>query len=445
MKKNILIVALVIIMTNLTLSAFNGDWRGELSFGSQKLPLVFHFSKVENDDTHATLDSPLQGVKGLQTTMLFCDEDSVALEIKSIGASFSGKVSNKEIKGTFTQRGYSFPIVLMPEKSIYDRRPQTPREPFTYNTVDTIFVSGDGAVLAGTLTFPDNRASNTPMVVFVTGSGPQNRDEEMFDHRPFAVLADYLARNGVASFRYDDRGVSKSKGNFAMADIEDFKEDAKAAVRMLRGFDNIGKVGVLGHSEGGTIALMIASEGDVDFAVSLAGAIIKGKDMILAQNLRLLDQLSVSSQQKGDVITLITKVFDNVIEGKPYSEINVDEYVKTGNLNIPPIILGSIKQNLAASTGSYFRSLLSLDPSGWLENIKVPVLGINGTLDTQVASAVNLAELKKFVPEAQIREYAGLNHLFQHAITGEITEYEQIEETIAPEVLGDILRFVLSQ
>lgn len=425
--------------------ALDGAWRGELSVNSAKLPLVFNFSNDESGHALCTLDSPLQGVKDLATDVAFCDADSVSIQIKSIGASFTGKITGNVIAGTFAQSGLSFPLTLTPEQSVYDRRPQTPRAPYPYITTDTTFASADGTMLAATLTMPAWPRANVPAVVLVSGSGPQNRDEEIFEHRPFAVIADYLARNGIASLRYDDRGVAKSHGDYKTADIDTFKSDAGAAVKFLRKVYGVGKTGVIGHSEGGTIALMLAADGDVDYAISMAGAIVKGKDLILAQNLRSLNSIGMPQKQKDDAMLLISKVFDDIINGKDCADINIDEYVKADGLDIPAEIKESISKSIAMSAGTYFRKLLSLNPKEWLHKIKAPVMAINGTLDTQVLSGENLAALSKALPEAIVKEYQGLNHMFQHAKTGDITEYSQIAETISPEVLTDIAQFIKAQ
>lgn len=432
------------IASPLSILALTGTWRGELSLGVNKLPLVFHFSEEADGQSRCTIDSPMQGATGIPATVNYCDADSVSLEVKSIGASFAAKILGSEIKGTFSQRGYSFPLTLTPEQSIYERRPQTPRPPYPYTTTDTTFVSTDGTVLSGTITMPEEREEFTPAVVLVTGSGPQNRDEELFEHRPFAVIADYLARNGIASLRYDDRGVGESKGDFAKAGLDTFEADAEAAVNFLRGMGGKGKTGIIGHSEGGTIALKLASEGKVDFAVSLAGAFAKGKDLILAQNIRAIEKLNVSPKQKEDVTTLISEVFDDIIEGKNYSEIKIDDYITAGNLDIPPLFLTSLRRNLNATQGTYFRQLVSLDPSEWLGAVTVPVLAVNGMCDTQVDCAANLGALKRYLPSAETKQYDGLNHLFQHAVTGEVSEYAGIKETISAEVLNDIAAFIKS-
>lgn len=440
--RKILLTA-VTLLSLMTGNAFDGVWRGEISVGMSKLPLVFNFSEDWAGQTRCTMDSPMQGAKGIPTTVKYCKDDSLSLKINSIGATFSGRFSQKEISGTFTQRGQSFSLVLTPEKSLLERRPQTPCAPFPYKEIDTTFVSADGTVLAGTLTLPTDMKKNEPAVVFITGSGPQNRDEEVFEHRPFAVIADYLARNGVASLRYDDRGVEKSGGDFATTDFDVLKADALAAVGLLVGMSDIGKVGAIGHSEGGTIALSLAADRSVDYAVSLAGAIVKGKDIIISQNIHGIDKLGLSESQREDFLALLSAVLDDVIAGKNVSEINIDEYVATGNLGIDPSLLSILKQGLPAMCTPAYRKLLATDPSQWLGKIKVPVMALNGTLDSQVDSRANLQVMRKKVKKAKIKEYQGLNHLFQHAVTGEVSEYGEIEETISPEVMEDIIQFII--
>ncbi len=434
----------VTLLSSLSGVAFDGVWRGEVTVGASKLPLVFNFSEDWAGQTRCTMDSPMQGAKGIPTTVKYCKDDSLSIKINSIGATYSGRITrNKEINGIFTQRGQSFPLDLTPEKPLSERRPQTPTAPFPYKETDTTFVSADGVVLAGTLTLPADMKKKMPVVVFITGSGPQNRDEEVFDHRPFAVMADYLARNGIASLRYDDRGVGKSGGEFASADFDVLKSDAAAAVGLLKGMNGFGKVGAIGHSEGGTIALSLAADRSVDYAISLAGAIVKGKDIIISQNVHGIEKLGSTDSQKEDFITLLSAVLDDVIEGKDAHEIDIDEYVATGNINVDPSLISTLKQSVPVMCTPAYRKLLATDPAQWLGKIKVPVLALNGTLDKQVDSKTNLPVLKNKVKKAKIKEYNGLNHLFQHAVTGEVSEYDEIEETISPEVMEDVKQFII--
>lgn len=440
MKFSSFFLCLVGLMMPLGAGALEGAWRGSLQVRGVELSLVFNFEESEGV-TSCTLDSPMQGVKGIPTQVSVCSADSVALIVPSIGGAFAGAVTATQIRGQFSQMGMSFPLTLTPDLPLSERRPQTPKAPFPYTAIDTTFTSPDGTVLAGTLTLPDAPAQGRPAVVLVTGSGPQNRDEELFDHRPFAVIADFLGRNGVATFRYDDRGVGESGGNFPAATIDSLRMDAGAALALLRSMPGFGKVGVLGHSEGGTIATMLAADGQADFAISLAGAFEPGKEIILAQNERVLKKIpGITAAQIADSRQLIARAFDDIIAGKSGAEIDIDAYA--AGLDIPPMVLASVKRNVAANTTPHFRQLISLNPADWLGRIKVPLFAANGTLDTQVECESNLQVVKAQVPAASVKAYPGLNHMFQHATTGEMAEYANIRETISPELLADLLKAI---
>ena len=416
--------------------------------GPAKVPLVFNFNEDTNGKTTATMDSPQQNVKNIPLEVLFCSNDSISLSCKMINATYRGKVTATKIDGTYVQNGFSLPLVLSPEKDLSERRPQTPVPPFPYAIKDTVFYSADGTQLAGTLTIPESyRDRKCPIVVMVTGSGPQNRDEEIFEHRPFAVIADYLARNGVASFRYDDRGIASSKGNFNEATIDTFKADLSGALKLAKGLSGFGKTGVLGHSEGGTLAFLIAAEGKPDFIVSLAGMAVPAKETIMEQNIHSLDNLGIKDEQREASIILIESAFDKIIEQYRRGEmspIDVDLICKEKSLDVPPMVLASVKRNSQNSNG-YFNSLISLDPIPALKKIKCPVLAINGTKDTQVNAETNLKSIRNNVKKAEIHSMDDLNHLLQHAMTGEMSEYGEINETISPEVLNIITDFIKRQ
>lgn len=428
--------------------ALTGKWRGEISLGPTKLPLVFNFSETPDGNTEATMDSPQQNAKGIPLEVRFCSQDSISLECRMIGASYQGRIEDGKIEGTFKQQGFNLPLTLTPEEDLSVRRPQTPQPPFPYIEKDTIFISYDGTELAGTLTLPDaTPGKKYPTVVMVTGSGPQNRDEEVFEHRPFAVIADYLARNGIASFRFDDRGIASSKGNYSEATIETFKGDARSAYNFVKGLPETGKTGILGHSEGGTLAIMIAAEDKPDFIISLAGGVIPTKETLLDQNIHLLDQLGISGIQKESSIKLIEKLYEEIInqyKSGVTAPIDIDLICQENSLDVPPIVLESVKQNNVSVNG-YFASLISLDPTAALKKVKCPVLAINGTKDTQVNANKNLETFRKNVKNVEIQRMEGLNHLMQHAVTGEISEYNEIRETISPEILSLISSFVLRQ
>lgn len=448
MKSRYILTTLFTALIAVNAIALTGRWRGDLVMGSAKLPLVFNFQTDAGGAVKATMDSPMQNSKDIPLDILFLSADSVSVECKRLGAMYSGRIDGENmIEGTFAQRGIRLPLTLTRERPLSERRPQTPMPPFPYTERDTTFISADGTELAGTLTIPDAGAGmKCPVVVMVTGSGPQNRDEEIFEHRPFAVIADYLARNGIASLRYDDRGIASSKGSYPAATIDSFRTDAHSALRFVRETGMFGKAGILGHSEGGTLAVLIAaSEEDApDFIISLAGMVVPAKETLLAQNRRALDRYPFSDKQKESAMTLIATLYDNIItqtrEGVS-SPVDIDQICKEASLDVPAAVLESVKHN-NLTRNAYFDSLLSLDPTGSLTEIKCPVMAINGTKDTQVDAEANLEAFRRNVKDVEIWKMEGLNHLMQHAATGDSSEYGEITETISPDVLQLIGRFI---
>lgn len=428
--------------------ALSGKFRGNLTVGASEMPLVFNFAETSADKLEATLDSPRQNATGIPLDVKYCTKDSISLECKMIGASYNARIFEGKIEGTFTQRGFSFPLVLLPEEPLTTRRPQTPIQPFPYIEKDTIFHSSDGTKLAGTITLPEKSFGATfPMVVMVTGSGPQNRDEEVFEHRPFAVLADYLARHGIASFRYDDRGTAMSEGDYSKASIDTFLKDLGSAFEFANGLPESGKTGILGHSEGGSLAVLYGAAHAPDFIISLAGMVVPAKETLLAQNMRALEKIGLSDKQKDASIKLIELTFDEIINQYRCGRnepLDIDLICRENSLDVPVIILESLKSS-NNSRSDYFNSMVSLDPTDSLKKLKCAVLAINGKKDTQVNAETNLGAFRKYVSEAEVWEMENLNHLLQHAVTGDSSEYNEIKETISPEVLKIIADFILCQ
>lgn len=426
MKK--LIVSALIALTAMCANAQEGAWSGELDIQGTKLPLVFHF-----DADGCTMDSPLQGAKGIKAEKSYTPEGKLKIVVPSIGASFEGVVVMKMITGNFYQGGLSLPLILK-EGEPQVKRPQTPKGPFPYKTEEVSFKNGE-FTFNGTLTLPQGCTKDTPVLVMVTGSGMQNRDEEMLDHKPFAVIADALAREGIATMRFDDRGYGVNGFKSLNYTIDDHKTDAEEGVKMLRSrFKN---VGVLGHSEGGTIALMLASEGKADFAVSLAGMVVSGRETLLAQNLNTLKQAGLPQEQMDALYGAVQMLFDQTIEGKSIANIvNQD--------NVPDNLKPVIQQAVAQMDNPYMRHFLTVNVSKSLQNIKCPVLALNGKNDTQVDCESNINVLEKGLTNCKhkVVAYDSLNHLFQHCKTGQLAEYHQIEETISTDVLKDIIDWV---
>ena len=421
------LTSLALAMLTFTANAQEGSWNGELDVMGTKLPLVFNFSP-----NGCTMDSPSQNAKGIPAEKTVSDDGTIKVKVGMIGATFEGKMADGEIKGTFTQNGFPLPLTLKAGK-LAVKRPQTPVPPFPYKEESVSFTNA-GYTFNGTLTLPENYTKQTPVVLMVTGSGQQNRDEELFEHKPFAVIADALARQCIASLRYDDRGWGDASVKFMNFTTDDFRQDAAAALPLLR--KRFNKVGILGHSEGGTIAMMLAAKGKTDFIVSLAGMAISGKETLVMQNRQAMSSIGLPKEMVDTYCNSISKALDEIASGKKASEINIDDTPEA----LKPITIKALQQ---ADT-PYIRHFLTIDVSKQLSKIKCPVLALNGTKDTQVDCAANTTLLEKGLINSKhtIKKIEGVNHLFQHCTTGNVVEYQQIEETIASEVLEIIYSWI---
>lgn len=402
----------------------DGTWSGKLNVMGTELTLIFHLNNGA-----CTMDSPDQGVTGLPATLEH-GETGIKISIPTINARFEGNYRVASIVGTFTQHGKSFPMTLTPGSSKRSR-PQTPVAPFPYQTEEVSFSNGD-ALLKGTLTTPKDYTRQTPVLLMVTGSGLQNRDEEIFEHKPFAVIADALARQGIATLRYDDRGFCESTGDVISVTTADLKNDALAGINLLRSrFD---RVGIIGHSEGGTIGLMLAAEGKTDFVVSLAGNIVSGEKTLLEQNQYVLQQAGYSQDVVDQYCKTLESIFDSLKVGKnPIFNITT----------LPADLAQNLQMVKVQSATPYMRYFLNLDITNLIGNIRCPVLALNGTKDRQVNCEENLSILRRELKgRKSILAIEGVNHLFQHCTTGDPSEYKEIEETFAPEVIHLIIEWL---
>ena len=428
MKRTLTIFASIVLFA-FQANAQTGTWSGKLDVQGIKLNLVFHL-----DGDNPTVDSPDQGAKGIPIQIERKSLGGITIRVPSLGASYEGIYMVKQVVGTFRQSGLSLPLTLVPGED-KPNRPQTPQAPFPYATEEVTFMNGDVA-LNGTLVLPDGYTRTTPVLIMVTGSGQQNRDEEVFEHKPFAVIADGLARAGIATLRYDDRGFSGYKGNINDCTTEDFKNDALAGVELLR--TRFDKVGVIGHSEGGAIALMLAAGQKVDFVVSLAGMVVSGAEALVAQNRIALAEAGLDASVVDTYCKAIGEAFNASVNGGIMPDID--------NYDLP----AALKQNYMAVLNQirmpYMKHFLALDMRPLLSRIACPVLSLNGTKDVQVDHESNLSALSDGLPansRNRIESVEGVNHLFQHCNTGAVTEYGEIEETISPAVLALIIQWIL--
>jgi pimeloyl-ACP methyl ester carboxylesterase len=404
------------------------------------------------------MDSPDQGGRGIRLTNVAFNPPELILGVAHLGLSYKGELQdNGTIQGTFTQMLKSFPLSLT-KGDIVLNRPQEPIPPYPYNFKEVRFAGGAAGVeLAGTLTIPQGGSGKYPAVVLVSGSGAQNRDEEIAEHKPFLVIADYLTRAGIAVLRYDDRGVGGSTGDFATATTADFTTDALGAFDFLTSRPEIdpAKIGIVGHSEGGTVAFMAAAENpEIAFIVSLAGMAVRGDSLLVRQNRDLflaqgMPEVEVDTYCKG-----LAQVFA-ILETHSREYITQNSGVLTKGIfpedaaAIHPQLILNLVTLLAKPTSPWMSHFLTLDTAEYIRRVKCPVLAVSGSRDLQVNAEINLSVIADNLTAAgnhsyAIREFEGLNHLFQHSETGLPVEYSQIEETLAPELLTTISEWILS-
>jgi len=432
-----------------------GDWQGTLKAGGAELHLALHIVSGEDGALHATLDSIDQGARGIPVTTVALAGAKLTLRLDAIGGAFEGTVNDAgtTIEGTWSQ-GAAVPLTftrLSPQEAaaLVPRRPQTPAKPYPYTEEDVAYQNkGANITLAATLTRPQGPGP-FPAVVLITGSGPQDRDETLMGHRPFLVLADYLTRRGIAVLRADDRGVGKSRGTFATATTVDFATDVEAGVAYLRSRRDIDakKIGLIGHSEGGVIAPMVAArDRGIAFIVMMAGPGVPGNDVLVEQNVLITQAMGASREQADARGALIRALTDIVTQ-------ETDDAAR--NRRMRELLAGKAPAaQIDAQVGSlntpWFRYFLTYDPASALRRVTCPVLAINGQLDLQVPPKQNLPAIRSALESSgntriEVVELPGLNHLFQTAKTGSPTEYAQIEETMSPLALDTIGRWILKQ
>lgn len=426
-------------------AAPGGSWSGTLSVQGSTLKIVFNF-EPKDGKILVSIDSPDQGAKGIPANDAIIRNDSVIVESPAIMGSYKAVlISDTSMKGQWIQGGMSLPL------DIYKTRKQAGK-PLTdsshplYDSKEVKIVNDKaGVTLAGTLTIPKN-VKNCPAVVLVSGSGPQNRDEELMGQKPFLRIADYLSSRGIAVLRYDDRGIAESTGDFHTATSFDFAADAEAAFSFLQKQPEINpkKIGIAGHSEGGMIAPVVASSNkNVAFIILLAGPGIKGKEILITQTEALLKIAGLNSDSIQQIVRLNTRLYNLLDAPGPDSEM-----IKNARLVIAECGYQSseeiILQRFQPILSPWFRTFMSFDPTVYLSKVRCPVLALNGSNDLQVLSALNLAGIEKSLRNAKndkfvIKELPGYNHLFQKSDSGSVSEYGN---TSIPAMDNEVLEIV---
>lgn len=456
MIKTILILIAALTSFIMNAQEITGQWNGVLKVQGAQLRVVFHVNKTETGYT-STMDSPDQGAKGIPVTKTSFENAVLKLEIGAIKGSYEGILnSDNIIEGKLTQNGQSFDINLSKEISEKQAfvRPQEPKKPYTYYTEDVKFENKEANVtLAGTLSLP-KKEGNFPVVILITGSSAQNRDEEGLGHKPFLVLSDYLTKNGIAVLRFDDRGVAESTGDFAKATTFDFAKDVQAGVEYLKTRKEINKkkIGLIGHSEGGLIANIVAGNSkDIDFVVLLASPGLSGDKLLLLQKELIERQSGIPEGEIQKEQGIFRGAYDIVLAFSKFDDTfksTINSYFKSkyaGSEND-----GKVKYYSSLINNFWLYNFIKIDPASILEKVKCPVLALNGSKDLQVPAAVNLEAIKSNLIKAGNKKVTtkilpDMNHLFQECKTGSPDEYQKIEQTFSPIALDEISKWVLGQ
>jgi uncharacterized protein len=432
-----------------------GTWNGALHTAGFKLTIVFNLSSDTEGKLSATMDIPMQGVKGMPVQEVELKQDSLYLRMGAGAITYAGKITGPEtIDGHWKQGGMSYSLALTKGEVAEIVRPQTPVKPYPYQEEEvTVENKAAGITLAGTLSIPAGKGKH-PAVILFTGSGAQDRDMTLMGHKPFLVLADHLTRQGFAVLRLDDRGAGKSGGNPTMATTQDFVSDAQAAYTFLKSHQLINpkKVGLLGISEGALIASSVAAANkDVAFVVLMAGNAVPGVDLLVSQNEAFfksqmpeetLPKLLKLRRAQFEVAASDTELFE---AARIIRALEQDAKATMTEEEKRAMMLTPESENAIVSqlTTPWMRYYLAYDPAPTLRKLKMPVLALNGSKDLQVPAAPNLAATEKALKAAgnkryTIKELPGLNHIFQTADTGQAHEYATIEETMAPVALETI-------
>jgi pimeloyl-ACP methyl ester carboxylesterase len=426
-------------------SDIDGTWLGTLDVG-MKLRVVIHITNTA-DGLTATMDSPDQNAAGIPVSSITRSGATFKLEIQVAAASFEGKINPAldAIDGTFTQRGAPLPLVFhrvkgdaIPEP----KRPQLPVKPYPYREEHVTYRNPSAGIeLAATFTIPQGKGP-FPAAILIAGSGPHDRDETIFGHKPFLVLADYLTRHGIAVLRADKRGIGKSGGNYAAATTLDFASDAEAGIAWLKTRPEADprNVGLIGHSEGGIVAPMVAARNrDVAFFVTLAGPGVRGDELLPLQVIAGNEAAGMShadALKDGDTERAALKIIESATDPAKLRE------------KLAPLMSqAEIDSQFAVVTSPWFRFLLQYDPAADLRKVTCAVLALNGSKDTQVVASQNLPAIRAALQAGgnrrfEIVEFPGLNHLFQTAKSGAVGEYGDIEETMSPAVLSKIATWI---
>ena len=437
---------------------FEGVWWGTLQAGAQRLRVVFRLQRDADGQLRGTIDSLDQAATGIPISEITVEGNTIRVRSDAVQGEFVGALSEdgKQIVGTWKQGGQELPLTLTRGEPPTPKRPQEPKPPFPYRTEEVrIPHLKERFELAGTLTIPEGKPP-FPAIVFFTGSGAQNRDQEVFGHKPFLVLADYLTRAGYATLRMDDRGVGGSGGDMRTATTLDFADDALSGVRYLQKRKEIDRkrIGLLGHSEGALVCAVAAAKAprEVAFLIMLAGTGVPGEQILYRQAELMSRKAGLAEPLIERNRALQQRVFE--ILKRERDDAKAQDAIYEAMLqslgagaNLPENQKAALRAQAANYISPWFRAFITLDPAPYLRKVRCPVLALNGELDLQVDPEQNLPAIERALREGgnkriTIRRLPNLNHLFQKARTGLITEYTEIEETFNPNALEAIRKWL---
>jgi len=437
---------------------FEGVWWGTLQAGAQRLRVVFRLQRDADGQLRGTIDSLDQAATGIPISEITVEGNTIRVRSDAVQGEFVGALSEdgKQIVGTWKQGGQELPLTLTRGEPPTPKRPQEPKPPFPYRTEEVrIPHLKERFELAGTLTIPEGKPP-FPAIVFFTGSGAQNRDQEVFGHKPFLVLADYLTRAGYATLRMDDRGVGGSGGDMRTATTLDFADDALSGVRYLQKRKEIDRkrIGLLGHSEGALVCAIAAAKAprEVAFLIMLAGTGVPGEQILYRQAELMSRKAGLAEPLIERNRALQQRVFE--ILKRERDDAKAQDAIYEAMLqslgagaNLPENQKAALRAQAANYISPWFRAFITLDPAPYLRKVRCPVLALNGELDLQVDPEQNLPAIERALREGgnkriTIRRLPNLNHLFQKARTGLITEYTEIEETFNPNALEAIRKWL---
>ncbi|MGK0453739.1 MAG: alpha/beta superfamily hydrolase [Paraglaciecola sp.] len=460
------IIVFAIVVTISIVSAFSqdisGDWNGEAKRGEKLITFVFKIEK-ENSKYSSTMSVPTFRVSGIKpSTTTFIDEKLI-IDGSNVGMRYEGvfKKETQQFEGTYKEGGLEMTLNLKKGAiKIEDlRRPQEPVKPYPYYEEDVVFKNIEAKVsLAGTLTLP-NKNEKFPVVILISGSGPQDRDESFMGHKPFLVLADHLTKQGIGVLRFDDRGNGESTGDFGNATTEDFSKDVLSAITYLktRNDVDIKNIGLIGHSEGGIIAPLVANNSkDVAFMVLLASTGISGTELSVMQSKTLRqfpvkDEIAYEKNTRKAIAIVTSNKSDLEIKNELTTHYNAFIKPILTSLNVPEEKINLfIESQLKTSLKPWSRYFLQYNPADEIEKLQMPVLSLNGSKDTQVNAKINQEGIRNALikggnKDYEIIELENLNHFFQECETGNMDEYRKIEQTFSPTALREISNWIFKR